>query len=133
MFFFFFLYHVDITIVVHIKNTALINLQVTLISAFVFPRPPDWVNVSFACVISLICGSHLILVCSTFMYQLADAPQHAGSWKGAQFYTGSYGEPPLKSQFWKSVLCMLESTKKIIPAPKFTAPILAWTTERVNF
>ncbi|XP_005089922.1 transmembrane protein 243 [Aplysia californica] len=36
---------------------------VTLISAFVFPSwPPDGVNVFFAFVIVLICGSHLLLI-----------------------------------------------------------------------
>lgn len=38
-------------------------LQVTLISAFVFPTfPPNGINVFFAVVIVMICGSHLLLV-----------------------------------------------------------------------
>ena len=42
--------------------------QVTLISAFAFPSwPPDGVNVFFALVIVLICGSHLVLVCLTVL------------------------------------------------------------------
>ncbi|KAK7489733.1 hypothetical protein BaRGS_00019128 [Batillaria attramentaria] len=49
--------------------TALVVL-ITLISAFVFPHwPPNGVNVFFAIVIVMICGSHLVL-CIRFFVQI---------------------------------------------------------------
>ncbi|XP_062599972.1 transmembrane protein 243-like [Saccostrea cucullata] len=47
-----------------------IVVAVTLISAFIFPSfPPNGINVFFAIIIVMICGSHLLLI---FWYRQGD-------------------------------------------------------------